>query len=84
MIRVKVKKKQLFDVRVLQNKAFIDIKDFRRITEDNQGSNIFPISNFEFENVEGDGNCGYRANALQIYGDEEFHYKIREDIYNYL
>ena len=74
----------LFDAGVHQNKGFADINYFRRITEDNQGSNIFPISDFELENVEGDGNCGYRALALQIYGDEECHYKIREDIYNYL
>ena len=37
----------------------------------------------ELKNVVGDDNCGYRAFAFQIYEKENFHYKIREDIYNY-
>ena len=56
----------------------------RKIIADNQGSIIFILSSFELKNVEGDGNCGYRAQALQIYENEEYHYIIREDIYKYL
>ena len=66
------------------NKGFANINYFRKITKDNQESIIFPLIFFELENVEGDGNCGYRALVMQIYENENFHYKIREDIYNYL
>ena len=69
---------------VHHNKGFTDINYFGKIIVDNQGSIIIPLSSFEFENVEGDGNCGYRALALQIYENEEYHYIIREDIYKYL
>ena len=69
---------------VHHNLGLADINYFRKIIADNQGSIIFPISSFELEDVEGDGNCGYRALALQLYEDENYHYKIREDIYNYL
>ena len=34
------------------NKGFANINYFRKITEDNQESIIFPLSFFEFENVE--------------------------------
>ncbi len=77
-------KSLLFEEKEHLNKGFADITYFRKITEDNQGSVLFPLNRFERENVEGDGNCGYRALALQIYEDEEFYYKIREDIYKYL
>ena len=64
--------------------GFADINYFRKIIADNQGSIIFPLTSFELEDVEGDGNCGYRALALQIYENENYYYKIREDIYKYL
>ena len=73
----------MLDEKVHLNKGFANKNYFRKITEDNQGSIIFPLTFFEHENVEGDCNCGYRAFALQIYEDKEFHYKLREDIYNY-
>ena len=57
---------------------------FRKINEDNQESIILSFNFFLCENVEEDGNYSYRPLFLQIYEDEEFHYKIREDIYNYL
>ena len=66
------------------NKGFAKINFFRKINEDNQESIIYSSFIFWLENAEGDGNCGYRALALQIYENENFHYKIREDIYNYL
>ena len=69
---------------VHHNKGFADINYLRKIIADNQGSIIFILSSFELKNVEGDGNCGYRAQALQIYENEEYHYIIREDIYKYL
>ena len=74
----------MLDEKVHLNKGFANINYFRKITEDNQESIIFPLTFFELENVEGDGNCGYRALSLIIYENENFHYKIREDIYNYL
>ena len=64
--------------------GFADINYFRKIIADNQGSLIFSLTRFELEDVEGDGNCGYRALALQIYENENYYYKIREDIYKYL
>ena len=64
--------------------SFCIYKLFRKINEDNQDSIIFRVTFFELENVEGDGNYGYRALAFQIDENENFHYKIREDIYNYL
>ena len=57
---------------------------FERLIYENQGSNIYPMPSFNLTNVDGDGNCGYRPLTLQIYEDEEVHYKIREDICNYL
>ena len=39
---------------------------------------------FKFKDVEGDGNCGYRAIAIQLLGNEEYHNIIRCDVYNYL
>ena len=64
--------------------GFADINYFRKIIADNQGSIIFPLTSFELEDVEEDGNCGYRALVLQIYENENYYYKIREDIYKYL
>ena len=57
--------------------GFADINYFRKIIADNQGSIIFPLTSFELEDVDGDGNCGYRALALQIYENENYYYKIR-------
>ena len=45
-----------------------------------------PINKNEFIaiDVKGDGNCGYRAISLQLYGVEEMHTIIRKKIYDYL
>ena len=40
--------------------------------------------NFYIENVEAEGNCGFRAISLQIYNDENNHQLVRSHIYNYL
>ena len=72
------------DEKVHLNKSFVNINYFRKITQDNQESKIFPLTFFERENIEGDSNYKYRALAHKIYEDKEFHYKKREDIYNYL
>ena len=39
--------------------GFAVINYFRKIIADNQGSIIFPLTSFELEDVDGDGNCGY-------------------------
>ena len=83
-IEYSIESEKRIEGRVHQNLGFADINYFRKIIANNQESIIFPYSFFELENVESDGNCGYRALALQIYETEDFHYKIREDIYNYL
>ena len=38
----------------------------------------------KFKDVEGDGNCGYKAITNQLLGNEEYHNIIRTDVYNYL
>ena len=57
---------------------------FMKIYNEAKPDNIYNINDFILQNVKGDGNCGYRAFALQLYGNEEFHNVIRENIYNYL
>ena len=45
---------------------------------------IYNIKDFSLQDVKGDGNCGYRCISMQIYGEEEKYYIIRENIYKYL
>ena len=40
--------------------------------------------NFFIKKIEGDGNCMFRAVSDQIYGNEEYHYIIREKCMKYL
>ena len=46
--------------------------------------NIFNKNEFYLQNVNGDGNCGYRCISLQIYGTENEYASIRKEIFNYL
>ena len=46
--------------------------------------NIFNSDEFNLIDVTGDGNCGYRAIALQLYSNEDNYDIIRNDVYNYL
>ena len=46
--------------------------------------NEYDLSEFEITDVLGDGNCGYRAFALQLYENEEEYQTIRDIIYNFL
>ena len=41
-------------------------------------------SSFKIIQVQGDGNCLFRAISLQIYGDETFHNQIRGNCANYI
>lgn len=45
---------------------------------------IYTTSDFSLENVDGDGNCGFRALSLQIYNGRSNYNIIRTHIYNYL
>ena len=45
---------------------------------------IYNINDFNLQDVKADGNCGYRCISLQIYGEEENYYIIREYIYKCL
>jgi hypothetical protein len=47
-------------------------------------TNIYKRNDFSFQRVISDGNCGYRALALQLFGNEEFHSDVRNQIYTYL
>ena len=62
----------------LVNKEFF-LNKYYDINEDK-----YNLEEYIICDVERDGNCGYRAFALQIYGDEEKHPLILSDIYNYL
>jgi len=46
--------------------------------------NIYNIQDFILQDVKPDGNCGYRCISLQIYGEEDKYYIIRENVYKYL
>jgi len=50
----------------------------------NTTTNTYSKDDFIFQKVISDGNCGYRALALQIYGNEDYHSDIRNQIYTYL
>ena len=57
---------------------------FENLITNNQGSQLFLREWFKFKDVIGDGNCGYRAIANQLFGNENYHNIIRSDVYNYL
>ena len=57
---------------------------FVNIINNNNVSNIYSKDYFKFQEVNVDGNCGYRAIALQIYGNENNYYIIRKNVYEYL
>ena len=57
---------------------------FQNLITNNQGSRVFLKEWFKFKDVNGDGNCGYRAIANQLLGNEEYHNIIRTDVYKYL
>ena len=52
--------------------------------DNNQGSNIFNLLEYRQKDLGKDGNCGYRAIALQLYSNENYHNLIRKDVYDYL
>ena len=49
--------------------------------EDEQLNNL---KDYKIEEVESDGNCGYRALSLQIYNDENSYNVIRAHVYTFL
>ena len=57
---------------------------FKNIINNNQGSLEFDVNDFIFRDVLSDGNCGYRALALQLYSNEDNFDTVRKDIYEYL
>lgn len=59
----------------LANKAY-----FLEKYQQNQG-NIFNKNDFILRDVKSDGNCGYRCISLQLYGEEDKYYIIRENVY---
>ena len=63
----------------LADKGYIE-----NLITNNQGSQIFLRESFKFKDVIGDGNCGYRAIANQLFGNENYHNIIRADVYDYL
>ena len=50
----------------------------------NMTTSMYKRDDFIFQKVINDGNCGYRALALQLFGNEEFHNDVRNQIYTYL
>ena len=61
-----------------------DIEYFKDIINKNQGSKIYLENQFIFRDVVGDGNCGYRAIAIQLFENESYHNIIRQHVYEYL
>ena len=57
---------------------------FLNIINNNQGSIYFNYKDFVFREVDSDGNCGYRALAVQLYSNQAYHKEIRRDVYQYL
>ena len=41
-----------------------------KIYYESHPKNFYNIKDFILQNIKGDGNCGYRALALQLYGNE--------------
>ena len=69
------------------NDILIGIADqnyFENKINDNQGSLYFDAKDFILKDVDKDGNCGYRSIANQIYSNEEYHYQVRRDVYEYI
>lgn len=54
---------------------------FLNIINNNQGSIYFNYKDFVFREVDSDGNCGYRALAVQLYSNQAYHKEIRRDVY---
>ena len=77
---------------ILKNSHIINSQGIRKIGLVNKEfflNNIkenikYKQNDFHLEDVEGDGNCGYRCISLQLYGLEDNYHKIRESVYNYL
>ena len=61
----------------LANKAY-----FLEKYQQSQG-NIFNKNEFILRDVKSDGNCGYRCISLQLYGEEDKYYIIREMYINF-
>ena len=40
--------------------------------------------NFKLKEIKGDGNCLYRCVALQVYGSDNLHQRVREETMNYM
>ena len=53
---------------------------FKNIINNNKGSLEFDVNDFIFRDVLSDGNCGYRALALQLYSNEDNFDTMRKDI----
>ena len=66
--------------KLFKNRKFITLnKDQEEKIKDN-----LEKLNFFIKKIEGDGNCMFRAVSDQIYGNEEYHYIIREKCMKYL
>lgn len=39
---------------------------------------------YEIKNMNEDGACLFRSIADQVYGDQEFHFQVRQDCMNYI
>ena len=69
------------------NDILIGIADqnyFENKINNNQSSLYFDAKDFILKDVDKDGNCGYRSIANQIYSNEEYHYQVRRDVYEYI
>ncbi len=77
------KEKNLSEVNnILKSLKFIRLPDSKYFY-DKIRKNSLIIEDFNFIDVEGDGNYDYRALALQLYNDEGNHNIIRVYVYNY-
>ena len=50
----------------------------------NGNSKEFDKKDYIFRDVDKDGNCGYRALAVQLYCNENYFSNIRDNVYNYI
>ena len=72
------------DTDIIENQKNYGINERSYFIKTIKDKNTFDFDEFNLKDVTGDGNCGYRAIALQLYSNEEKYDTIRKAVYNYL
>jgi len=77
-------KEKKINTDIIDNQKLNGINDRSYFINTIKDKNTFNIDEFNLKDVTGDGNCGYRAIALQLYSNEENYDIVRKTVYNYL